>query len=68
MSSAAQASGHGDVALLCRGLAQGGHDVVVRETHRPAVFPTGDRACKLRKPVRLNFAGRSARRRESPVR
>ena len=60
MSIAGQASGHGDVALLRRSLARGGHDVVVGETRRPAVFPTGDRAHRLRKPVRSNFAGRTA--------
>ena len=60
MSIAAQASGHGDVAPLRRSLVRGGHAVGVRETPRPAVFSTGDRACRLRKPVRLNCAGRSA--------
>ena len=63
MSIADQASGYGDAALLRRGLARGGHDVVVRETRRPAVLPTGDRAYKLRKPVRSSFAGRSAQTR-----
>ena len=59
MSIATQASGHGDVALLRRGLARGGHDVVLREACRAAVFPTGDRVHKLRKPVRFDVADRS---------
>jgi aminoglycoside phosphotransferase family enzyme/predicted kinase len=51
---------HADVSTLRRSLAEGGRDVRVRETHCSTVFLVGDRAYKLRKPVRFDFADQRA--------
>lgn len=47
---------HADVATLRRDLALPGEELKIRETHCSLVFLTGDRAYKLRKPVRFDFA------------
>jgi aminoglycoside phosphotransferase family enzyme/predicted kinase len=52
---------HADVAMLRRSLAAAGEEVEVRETHCTVVFLVGDRAYKLRKGVRYDFADLSSR-------
>lgn len=55
MTLALHADTHADADLLRRSLERDGDDVVVRETHCSTVFLVGDRAYKLRKPVRFDF-------------
>lgn len=47
---------HADVTTLRRSLAAEGREVTVCETHCSVVLLAGDRAYKLRKPVRFDFA------------